>query len=154
MSSNLKKKLCWNCEGRVSFSQENCPFCGVYLSPTENTKGHANESQLVPPYKMAAEDEGVPASPYAQDQSPKKTSEKALPQEALQEMGEKDEFKQLVIAMCALIIGSGLALFGLVLFLFSQDGALLLRWEASYWYAYLVLAVPMLAIGWRSLQKF
>ena len=32
-NKNAKKKLCWSCEGRVAKEAENCPYCGVYLSP-------------------------------------------------------------------------------------------------------------------------
>ncbi len=146
--STQKKKLCWNCEGRVSFTEENCPFCGVYLSPSPSSK----EGELVPPYKMVNEEDHIPASPYASKED-KKIVEKALPIEVSEESASQEVFKKLLIALSSLILGTGLLLFAIVLALFSENGSLILRWEATYWYAYLILALPMLFLGWCAVQK-
>lgn len=149
MSETQKKKLCWNCEGRVSFTQENCPYCGVYLSPT--TEGDGKDANLIPPYKLASVEEEVPKAPYAaKNTGTAATAEKVLPVEAEQ---PKDDIRNLIVTMAMLIMGSGLFLFAIVLMLFSEEGSFVLRWQSDNWYIYLLLSLPMLFLGWRYLQN-
>src|ERR1700722_8685985 len=48
MSQKLKKKLCWNCDGSAALEVENCPYCGVYLSPL-GAGGEEKEGIFAPP---------------------------------------------------------------------------------------------------------
>lgn len=149
MSETQKKKLCWNCEGRVSFTQENCPYCGVYLSPT--TEGDGKDANLIPPYKLASAEEEVPKAPYAaKNTGSAAAAEKALPIDAEQ---PKDDIRNLIVTMAMLIMGSGLFLFAIILMLFSEEGSFVLRWQSDNWYIYLLLSLPMLFLGWRYLQN-
>jgi hypothetical protein len=148
MSETQKKKLCWNCEGRVSFTQENCPYCGVYLSPT--TEGDGKDANLIPPYKMASVEEEVPAAPYGKKATTSTAAESVLP---LTDEKPKDDIRTLIVTMAMLIMGSGLFLFAIVLMLFSEEGSFVLRWQSDNWYIYLLLSFPMLFLGWRYLQN-
>ncbi len=148
MSETQKKKLCWNCEGRVSFTQENCPYCGVYLSPT--TEGDGKDANLIPPYKMASVEEEVPAAPYGKTATTSTAAESVLP---LTDEKPKDDIRTLIVTMAMLIMGSGLFLFAIVLMLFSEEGSFVLRWQSDNWYIYLMLSFPMLFLGWRYLQN-
>ncbi len=153
MSENQKKKLCWNCEGRVTLSQENCPYCGVYLSPT--TEGDGKDANLIPPYKMAVEEE-VPAAPYGSkpaEGTPKPDNDGSLAAQQLTTEQPNDDIRNLVVTMAMLIMGSGLFLFAIVLMLFSEEGSFELRWQSDNWYIYLMLSFPMLFMGWRYLQN-
>lgn len=144
-----KKKLCWNCEGNVSIEAENCPYCGVYLSPT----GNAEKDLHSPPYgKTQAETPiEVPASPYATQETVTTDAAKAeLPEKS----GESfDLMKNIIQPLLLLLAGSVFFIFGLALLLFSHNGVFTLRWNGSYWFLYLLLGVPMLFFGWLSLQQ-
>lgn len=148
MGETQKKKLCWNCEGRVSFSQENCPYCGVYLSPT--TEGDGKDANLIPPYKMASVEEEIPAAPYGNKTAATPVTDAAV---AVEEDRPKDDIRTLIVTMAMLIMGSGLFLFAIVLMLFSEEGSFVLRWQSDNWYIYLLLSLPMLFLGWRYLQN-
>jgi sporulation protein YlmC with PRC-barrel domain len=148
MSGTQKKKLCWNCEGRVTLAQENCPYCGVYLSPT--TEGDGKDANLIPPYKMA-KDEEVPASPYKGKAVETASAERVATVEDV--VLPKDDVRNLIVTMAMLIMGSGLFLFSIVLMFFSEDGSFELRWQSENWYIYLLLSLPMLFMGWRYLQQ-
>ena len=149
MSETQKKKLCWNCEGRVSFKQENCPYCGVYLSPT--TEGDGKDANLIPPYKLASSEEEVSNAPYiAKNIGSASNAEKAL---SVEEDQPKDDIRNLIVTMAMLIMGSGLFLFAIILMLFSEEGSFVLRWQSDNWYIYLLLSLPMLFLGWRYLQN-
>lgn len=145
MSSNPKKKLCWNCEGRVSLSEENCPYCAVYLGPAPDENGE-NGDILAPPYRIVdgEEEEAAPRTPYLEEAA---EGEQVL-------SGTKTDLREVVIPLGLLSAGSLALLFGILMLVFSQHGEFTLRWNGEYWYFYLLLSVPMLLFGWRALQRF
>ncbi len=65
----------------------------------------------------------------------------------------KQELIKPDIAPWLLLPGAVFFLFGLALYLFSQEGILTLRWNASYWSYYLVLSLPLLYFGWRQVPS-
>lgn len=146
-----KKKLCWNCEGTVSFHEETCPYCGVSVIPAFLEGAGADFS---PPYsKNHEQDLEVPKSPY--DLSPNLDEEQ--PENSKTETEEiqpaVDDFKSSMAAVALLLSGSVLLLFSLVLALFSRDGVLTLQWDGTIWHIYLLVGVPLFLLGWRSLMK-
>lgn len=145
MSTTQKKKLCWNCEGRVSFEEENCPYCSVYLGPTIDEEG--KQDALAPPYQIVEDEEeqDIPESPY-------QLGEEQLEEKAPELDEAASDLRQVVLPMGMLSAGSLFFLFGLMLLIFSdQGGTLTLSWSADYWYIYVLLALPALLFGWVSL---
>jgi hypothetical protein len=145
MSAIPKRKLCWKCEGGVSLTEENCPFCGVYLSPSNPNEN----SWLKPPYRLVEEEQAVPPSPFT-NSAPSKIEKEVIPSP---ENEATHDVQNVVITLVLLITGSIFLLFGLILWLFSDNGVFTLHWNSQYWFIYLAIAVPMLLLGWRTLQK-
>lgn len=135
MSKSLKRKLCWNCEGGVSFEEENCPFCGVYLSPhgSENEDEEDIEDFFSPPYPAEKEEEVL---------SPPKEKKEI-----------ESDLKKVAVPITLLLSGTVFFLFGLALFLFSRGGIFILRWNGSYWHLYLSFGLAALFFGWKSLNR-
>lgn len=147
MNAIPKKKLCWNCEGRVAFAEENCPFCGVYLSTSSLINQQDENSTHIAPYK-ANTDKSIPASPY-------KLNEEESPSQS-EDSGELEEMLTLeqkgsILPLTLLLASSVFFVFGFILLLFSHEGTLTLQWNASYWYFYLGTAAILLFGGWRSI---
>lgn len=148
MSKTPKKKLCWNCDGRVSMEEENCPFCGVYLSPAFNGQEEDKHS-LVAPYRLVTTEEEIPKSPFhVEEEQPLKEENEAA---ALSP--EANSVKQTVMTMALLFSGSILLFFGSLLMVFSENGSLTLHWNGEFWYVYLALSLPFLFLGWRGLNQ-
>ena len=148
MNATLKKKLCWNCEGRVGLEEQNCPFCAVYLGPAPNDAGERKDDILAPPYKIvdSHESESLLATPYAMNES-----EKAVPLPT--ETAEGNDIRKVALPITCLSGGLVFLLFGLILYLFSSNGVFTLTWNGSYWYFYLAVAIPLLVFGWKALQQ-
>lgn len=146
----LKQKLCWNCEGSVSSHIENCPYCGVYLSPEEEEVS----SSFNIPYPFRGTEEtssNIPKAPYAtSEETEPKPDERLVEEPSVKDSGE---LYQSLIPLLGLTTGTIFSLFALVLALFSTDGTLTLKWNADYWYVYAFIALPCLAVGWVSLKK-
>lgn len=147
MTGTPKKKLCWNCEGRVNLDQVNCPYCAVYLGPAPDQENEPDA--LSPPYKLVeTEDESVPASPYAA------AEEKQEEPVAVDLTESKRDLKKVILPLALMSAGSMFSLFGLILWIFSEHGTFTLTWNGDHWYVYVLIALPMLLIGWRTLYRF
>lgn len=152
-ATKQKKKLCWNCEGSTSFEEANCPFCGVYLSPLSVGGNEQNDSILNPPYKMDAEDEEeqeIPSSPYPQDNE---NSDSENVDENNEETSE-ESVQGVLWPLLILSAGFMFTIFSLALLLFSQNGKLILSWNANLWFVYLFLGASLLLVSWKMLNSF
>jgi hypothetical protein len=135
MSQQVKKKLCWNCEGSVTHNVETCPYCGVYLSP-QNLK-----DEPTPLSSKKSKDE-VPPPSY----QPEETQE-----ETLSQSNEEDD--NVLLPLASLMTGAIFALFGLIIYLFSTDGKLTLTWDSDWGLIFLALSIPLLFLGYRGATK-
>jgi hypothetical protein len=141
MNSTSKTKLCWNCEGRVSLDLENCPYCAVYLGPAEENHDHVDA-----PYQNETDELSAPNAPFSAEAARDDHAKEVARASA-------NEIKLIAIPLGFLLSGTVFFLFGLVLYLFSHQGMLTLHWNGRYWFIYLGLALPMLFLGWRALQR-
>lgn len=139
MSTKTKKKLCWNCEGSIDVKVDKCPFCGVSADVTP-IPGTQPKGKSLP--KASS---GIPQAPYAikEENPPENASTEAS--------APTSDFQAIAFSLSFLLLGTVLAIFSFVLYLFSDaQGILTLQWHASYWYIYLLIALPLLYLGWRT----
>ncbi len=134
MTQQVKKKLCWNCEGAVTHTVETCPYCGVYLSP-ENLKDEPQTHSKIGK-------EVIPAPPYQ--------PEEVIAEEVEPQKQEQDGY---LLPLSSLMAGAVFAIFGIIIFLFSQDGKLTLTWDSDWGLIFLAIAIPLLFIGYRGASK-
>lgn len=137
MPGAKNRKLCWNCEGSVHVHATKCPYCGTDLS-TENAS--------TPTYSYGRQPDMQPPSYDALPPSP---SEMPAPIEEARPQKQPREF----LPMLLMLPGAFFLLFGMILLLFSNDGTLTLEWNAHYWFFYLLLSVPLIYYGWRTLGR-
>lgn len=155
MNKPVKTKLCWNCEGNVSRTIENCPYCGVYLSPEPSDEKEETASVIKPHYspEQVQKPHDIPKAPY----TPRESSHKPQVLEKVLETDQKDPptdlLKNVFIPLFLLSTGTIALIFAILLLLFSSKGKLLLEWDADSWYIYAILALPLLAFGWKLLEK-
>jgi hypothetical protein len=123
------------------------------MLPTGESK---QEPSYSPPYNRQDFDakSAVPPSPYGARNCEKiPLTEAETPQpndEAATEM-QDSEPKSIAIVMALLMGGVVFFLFGGILWLFSNNGYLVLRWSSSYWYLYLGFGTVMLYAGFKFL---
>ena len=133
--------MCWSCEGNVPLTAETCPFCGVNL---DNVMPSAVGGGYKSPYRLAKSEEAevIPVAPLQRAEEFPDADD------------ESDQTKHVMLTLGCLSVGIVFLLFGIILFLFSSsDGTLVLRWDAHYWYFYLVIGLPLIIVGWRVLSN-
>ena len=147
MQKPQKTKLCWNCEGNVSRTLENCPYCGVYLSPeaADIQEEKANSAPKTP-YKPPKSQE-IPKAPYAPQESVSQINEPAIP-------AKSSLLQSLFLPLILLSSGTLALFFGFILLLFASNGTLTLQWNGEDWYFYAIAAIPLLALGWFTLDRY
>jgi hypothetical protein len=156
MSAVPKKKLCWNCEGNVSREVDNCPYCGVYLQATDLEE----DSNWNPSYRPSSKTEEIPSPLYRiqleQENDPQNTLDENVSKEEEEAPNWNLVIRQLkrdVFPVLFLMSGSIFFLFGVVLFLFAQNGTLTLQWRGHHGLYFLLFAFPLIAFGWKYLQQ-
>jgi hypothetical protein len=142
MEKNKKNKLCWNCEGRVAMDAENCSYCAVYVGPALNSEEEVQDHEIAPPYKFIE----------AQENTLLEEAKIAI-HHAPQENSSSEGSKQFVLPLAFLVTGSVFCLFGLVLFLYSEQNFFTLSWKSKYWFVYVLLSLPLLVLGFNALNK-
>jgi hypothetical protein len=148
MSKPEKKKLCWNCEGNVSRTAENCPYCAVYLNPEPATE----EPEVKPLYSPQASAGTIPKAPYSPPQGEGAGAQEEAP--ALKsEHAANSLFRSIFLPITLLTAGLFSILFAGILLLFSTQGVLTLEWDGELWYLYAIAGTPLLFFGWRFLEK-
>lgn len=155
MNAKKNTKLCWNCEGELDRHALQCLYCGVNLNTAaEEIKSPASPMTPQAPKFIAPAEPLRPFSypPYSKSEVDWATSEQEETDER-EDLTEAEGGKILSWPFALLLSGIVLTLFALILLLFSTEGVLTLRWNARYWFVYLLLALPLLIFGWKFLKE-
>lgn len=176
MDKGSTVKVCWSCDGKVSNQSVQCPYCGAHLGTQQesslgiNSQSNSNyaskESAQKPRYQqvksVGSEESFTPL--YSQhssgsssensfeDQSFQQPSSEAPVSKNYEEAQASGSVKEM-LAFSLLLVAMGLFLFSIILFLFSKDGYLVLKWKSSYWLLCLLLSIPVFFFGWRALGQ-
>lgn len=146
MKPKKRQKLCYNCEGDVDLDVIVCPFCAADLreekpeqqrstyNPTTSVKNLNTQQSLYPPKGGQAEEV---------------LEEEPQPEE----VSSDGESKHVVVPTILMTLGAQLFIFGLLMLFFSTKGALILKWDARFWFIYLFASIPFLIFGYKSLSK-
>lgn len=163
MKANPKTRMCWNCEGRVLLKEETCTYCGVSVVPASldgSDEAIPSPFQALFSNNQTEISSDIPPSPYMSSNDEDEPYQKHTTQghESEDEENEDDiepsnGFKRGFLAILFLLGGSMLFLFGLTLALFSHKGIFTLSWDATLWFIYGGLSLPLLFLGWRLLSQ-
>ncbi len=138
MKLKKRQKLCSNCEGDIDLDVIVCPYCAADLRE-ERPERAMSQSLYPPPYPIKTEKVELPAA--EPDLSPK------------QEEEPKERITGVLVPTLLFAAGSLLFLLGLLLLVFSQNGQVVLKWDARLWFLYLFASVPFLVFGYRAISK-
>jgi hypothetical protein len=128
MNPKKNKKLCPHCEGEIDKDALYCLYCGADLG--SNLTSEPSQEVPEPLYRSRVETNSQQAP--LQEESQESSSAFSLP---------------------LLLSGVFLLVFGLFLLFFSDDGYLTLTWDASFWFVYLLAALPLIVLGLKLLKK-
>ncbi len=165
MKQDDQLKLCPNCDGYVAVEVIICPYCGNSIpreEENENDEGSIekdrNSSSLSPeetlsslyppPYRPKAYDASI-----VEEEKLYEKEEKEIVEESASFTQEISEKRSTLIPTILFSIGINIFLLSLLLFFFSEDGDLFLKWDARFWFLYLLVAAPLVFFGYKGLSK-
>ena len=122
---------------RVASSQDS--FTPLYSQTNSSAEQHQEQV-----YKQE-----TPQNSFSQEGDLESRDSVARENSELESSGSVKE----VLAFSLLLTAMGLFLFSVILFLFSKDGYLVLKWKASYWTFCLLLSMPVFYFGWKALNQ-
>jgi hypothetical protein len=162
MKTVKRQKLCYNCDGDIDLDVIVCPFCAADLreekpelkeaSPKSYMMRQMSHSLYPPPYPIREEEPSKPLQELPTERPAPII--RASVEEGLEDDLEPSERVATVVGPVLLFtLGVMLSLLGLLLVLCSQNGQVVLKWDASLWFLYLFASVPFLIFGYRAISK-
>jgi hypothetical protein len=151
MKTKKRQKMCYNCEGEIDLDVIVCPFCAADLraekpeqqapsyNPTQTLKNLNTQQSLYPTH----------APKVREEQPAEEEEELRIPSSA----DEAEGPKQMIVPTLLMTLGAQLLLFGLLMLFFSSKGVMVLKWNASLWYFYVLASLPFLIFGYKSVSK-
>ncbi len=157
-SQVANQKLCWKCEKAVHVYALRCPYCRSDLTHPVKREDFNENSASRPDLFQGSQ--SAPLPPYAlqdvedsQEEEMSQEDENSNNETSLKTHFKDPEFKTAFKALAFLLSGSVFILFALLLFLFSHDGYLTLKWKSQYWPIYFLLSLALLYWGWKALGE-
>lgn len=160
MKPKKRQKLCYNCEGEIDLDVIVCPFCAADLrvekpeqmraayhpfgSPGKSQNSETSQS-LYPPSYPATKGEMVHEEVVL--------SEETLPEAVEEEKITSDKLSRVIRPTILFTLGIQLFLLGMFILLFSHRGVVILKWDGTFWFFYVLASFPLLYFGYRSLSK-
>jgi uncharacterized protein with ATP-grasp and redox domains len=178
MHPKERQKMCSNCDGRIPFDAEVCPYCAVEqgalaIQPAANAKERHHQSLqdsltslYPPPYSAKNSTVSLNRTPKKEifnSEPPKEPmAEKRFNQAASASLGiptipadvngehNLDQDKSSFWPILLLSIGANMLTLGLLQLFFSDNGFLRLEWNSSYWFIYCMAAFPLFFFGFKK----
>jgi hypothetical protein len=161
MKPKKRQKLCYNCEGEIDLDVIVCPFCAADLReekpeqmraayhPFGGTgKGQNNETSqsLYPPAFP-------PAAPKTESLAEELVVAEEVDSEPEEEKFSSEKLSRVIRPTILFTLGIQLFLLGMFILLFSHKGVVILKWDGTFWFFYVLASFPLLYFGYRSLSK-
>ena len=140
MTTKKRQKLWQNCEGEVDFDVIFCPFCGHDLLEEKDQDLLSRSEESI---KALSPQESV-ASLY-----PPPYGASSVEEEPVVEKTNDSLFLPLLL----LSLSGWFFSLSLLLFVFSDGGKLVLQFDATMWFFYLIASLFLGFFGWKTLYK-
>ncbi len=152
MKLKKRQKLCFNCEGEIDLDVIVCPFCAADLREEKPEQQRSSPSAFSTSAIGRQTSQSLYPPPYAAKSEPEEIIEEALLPENKNE-AKSSRFPPIVGPTVLFTLGIQLFLLGVFILLFSDKGAVILRWEGPSWFYYVSASIPFLYLGYRALSK-
>jgi hypothetical protein len=144
MKGPERQKMCSNCDGRIPYEATQCPYCFAALPVDPLVQGSlfksssTNESLgalYTPPY-TAKPAETEEKKPFFKQSEPSKLSSPKI-----------DPNNKGFLPILLLTLGGNLLALGLLQLFFSEQGVVKLEVNASYWFLFILVSIPLFYFG-------
>jgi hypothetical protein len=155
MKPKKRQKLCYNCEGEVDLDVIVCPFCAADLreEKPEQNKYSYNSAFSVKNLETQESLYTQPRPTLKMPSPPEVPIDEVDEEPEALEVEEGDSPRSIIGPTLLFTLGVQLFLFGLMMFFFQKEGAMILKWDARMWFLYIFASIPFLIFGYRAISK-
>lgn len=147
MKPKKRQKLCHNCEGEIDLDVIVCPFCAADLREEKPEKAYGAFVATSDVLSQKETMQSLYPHMNLEDEEVEESSELSSPQE------ESGKAANVILPTILFTLGVQLCVLGILMALFSHKGMIVLKWDARFWFFYLLGSVPFLVLGYRSLSR-
>ena len=152
MKPKKRQKLCHNCEGEIDLDVIVCPFCAADLREEKPEQRRAPYSASFMHTNAQTNQSLYPSARRVQQEPVEESEPIEQPLEAAIEE-EEGETKNIFRPTIFFTLGVQLFLFGFLMLFFSHKGVVILKWDAHFWYGYVLASIPFLYFGYKSITR-
>lgn len=149
MKTKKRQKMCYNCEGAIDLDVIVCPYCAADLreeKPEQQTPGYNPKNIL--------KNLNTQQSLYPTQKPPERVEpNEDIQEEEIETSAPEEDRKEIWGPTVLMTLGAQLLLFGLLMLVFSDQGVMVLKWDARLWYAYVLASIPLLIFGVKAVNK-
>jgi len=152
MKPSDRQKMCPNCDGRVAYDLNQCPYCFFTLQvegPSQGSlfKNPPFQDTLTPLY-------APPYSPKKVDAENKKTTPKVVESQSIPDGIRKEDVQgsKGFWPIFLLSLAGNLFTLGVLQFFFSDQGKVKLELNSSYWGWLILLSFPLFYLGMKQVK--
>jgi hypothetical protein len=156
MKPKKRQKLCYNCEGEIDLDVIVCPFCAADLRTEKLEQSQSVYQPFGTPEKLQNQQtsQSLYPSPFAsRSEVAQDELEEELPFHNPEETVSNERLSRVIFPTILFTLGIQMFLLGMFILLFSHKGVVLLRWDGTFWFFYVLASCPLLYFGYRSLSK-
>lgn len=141
------QKICPHCDAFIDMQVIICPYCGGDVS--EEVEEHYSYSSQEEKDHLSSNH--AISSLYPPPYEPKVQENVDIMEEEEEPVASKKG--NIFLSTLILSFGVNLLAIGLFLFFFSKNGQLLLRFNSSFWFLYILTGAPAIYWGVRTLSR-
>lgn len=160
MKPKKRQKMCYNCEGEVDLDVIVCPFCAADLRDDgpDQTMGKSYASaDLLQRGEIHGETSHslYPSSSFTKEEMQEEifSEEKTFVSEQAPQKRFSSQASRFICPTILFTLGVQLFVLGMFILLFSHKGIVVLKWDGTLWFLYVLAACPLLFGGYHFLSK-
>ncbi len=153
-----RQKLCCHCDGEIDLDVIVCPFCAADLrqeKPEQMRSGYQSFGVTEKSQNYRTSESLYPSSlgQRSADAVFEETAEVEPPALSRDEKVPSDKLSRVICPTILFTLGIQLFVLGMFILLFSHKGTVVLKWDGTLWFFYVLAACPLLYFGYRALSR-
>jgi len=144
----MKSEECKNCDGCPA---ECCKYVAIEIDTPEDIDDFEDIKWYVSHKNITTQQSLYPSHYPREEEAPTQDTEE--PTHQAERLVDDEEPKSIVGPTIMITLGVQLLLLSFFMLLFANDGIMVLRWDARFWFFYMIAAVPLLIFGYRSVDR-
>jgi len=149
--------LCCHCEGEIDLDVIVCPFCAADLreeKPEQARASYQSFGSFERSQNRLTSESLYPSPLAAREGVIVEEADSVEPSAPSREEGvHRERLSRVICPTILFTLGIQLFVLGMFILLFSHKGIVVLKWDGTLWFFYVLASCPLLYFGYRALSR-